>query len=338
MRPLRCAVLAVALAGKTNMNRLTLPGWAALLLVGVAVTAGHGVAQTGGSVVTLDPAFARIAPAGATVEKLAGGFRFTEGPVWDTTGFLLFSDIPAREIKKWTPDGKVTTFRKPSGYSNGLTLDREGRLIACEHGNRRVSRTEKDGTVVALADRYNGKRLNSPNDVVVKSDGSIYFTDPPFGLYAPFGPPGRQELPYQGVFRLSPDGKLTLLVANFQLPNGLCFSPDEKTLYVDDSGRNHIRAFEVSADGTLANGRVFAAVHGPGSDVLDGLKVDTEGNLYCTGPGGILVFSSQGQQLGSITVPETTSNCAWGDDDAQTLYSTAETSLYRIRLSIPGMR
>lgn len=315
------------------MKRLIDFAASAPLVALVAVTAARVAAQTGGSVVTLDPAFQRIAPAGATVEKLAGNFQFTEGPVWAPAGFLLFSDIPANEIKKWTPDGRVTTFRKPSGNSNGLTLDRQGRLIACEHGNRRVSRTEKDGTVVTLAERYNGKRLNSPNDVVVRSDGSIYFTDPPYGISLEL-----QELPYEGVFRISADSKLTLLVDDFERPNGLAFSPDEKTLYVDDSNRNHIRAFDVRPDGTVTNERDFATVRGPGSGVPDGMRVDTEGNVYCTGPGGVLVFSPQGKQLGTIKVPETTANCAWGDADAKTLYLTASTGLYRIRLNVPGLR
>jgi gluconolactonase len=313
------------------MNRLVHLRFAASLVALAAAADVELAAETGGSVVASDPAFERIVPAGTTIEKLAGGFRFTEGPIWNAAGFLLFSDIPANEIKKWTRDGKVTTFRAPSGNSNGLTLDRQGRLIACEHGNRRVSRTEKDGTVVTLADRYNGKRLNSPNDVVVRSDGSIYFTDPPYGIK-----PEQQELPYQGVYRLSPDGKLVLLVDDFDRPNGLAFSPDEKTLYVDDSNRGHVRAFAVSPDGTLTHGRVFAAVKGPGGGVPDGMKVDSAGNVFCTGPGGVFVFGPDGKHLGTIQMPETTANCAWGEPDRKTLYLTASTGLYRIRLKIAG--
>jgi len=200
----------------------------------------------------------------AQVEQIGTGCVFTEGPIWDAEGeFLLFSDIPANQMKKWTPDSGITTFRQPSGKSNGLTYDKQKRLIACEHANRRVSRTESDGAVTTIASHYEGKKLNSPNDVVVKSDGSIYFTDPPYGLTATYGEEGEQELDFQGVYRLSADGQeLTLLVEDFDRPNGLCFSPDESILYVDDTERMHVRAFDVQSDGTLANGRVFAEEEG----------------------------------------------------------------------------
>jgi sugar lactone lactonase YvrE len=315
------------------MHRFVILCLGALLVAPFAVTSKEVGAQAGGSVITLDPAFQRIAPAGATIEKLAGHFQFLEGPIWDPAGFLLFCDYVANEIKKWTPDGKVTTFRKPSGNSAGLTLDRQGRLIACEIGNRRVSRTEKDGTVVTLADRYNGKRLHGPNDVVVRSDGSIYFTDESgdTGIEV-------QELPFSGVFRLAPDGKLALLADDFQLPNGLAFSPDEKTLYIDDTNRQHIRAFDVSADGTLANGRVFATLRG---GYPDGMKLDIEGNLYCAaeGVGAVEVFDPSGKRLGVIKVPAPgVTNVGWGDADWKGLYITALTGLYRIRLNIPGNR
>jgi gluconolactonase len=315
-----------------TMHRFVILCLGALLVALFAVTSQAVGAQAGGSVITLDPAFQRIAPAGATLEKLKGNFQLLEGPIWDPAGFLLFSDVEANVIKKWTPDGKVTTFRKPSGTSAGLTLDRQGRLIACEVGNRRVSRTEKDGTVVTLADRYNGKRLNSPNDVVVRSDGSIYFTveSVDTGIEV-------QELPFSGVFRLSPDGKLALLADDFQLANGLAFSPDEKTLYIDDSYRQHIRAFDVSADGTLANGRVFATAR---NGYPDGMKLDVEGNLYCcTGEGGVEVFDPSGKRLGMIKQPEPgVTNVGWGDADGKALYITALHNLYRIRLNIPGNR
>jgi sugar lactone lactonase YvrE len=312
-----------------TMHRFVILCLGALLVAPIAVTSKEVGAQAGGSVITLDPAFQRIAPAGATIEKLAGPFQFLEGPIWDPAGFLLFSDYEANEIKKWTPDGKVTTFRKPSGNSVGLTLDRQGHLIACEGGNRRVSRTEKDGTVVTLADRYNGKRLHGPNDVVVRSDGSIYFTDPSYiiGLEV-------RELRFDGVFRLSPDGKLALLADDFEGPNGLAFSPDEKTLYIDDY-RNNIRAFDVSADGTLTNGRVFATLRGAPAD---GMKLDVEGNLYCTGSGAVEVFDPSGKRLGVIRPPEPAYNVGWGDADGKALYITAGTGLYRIRLNIPGNR
>jgi gluconolactonase len=261
-------------------------------------------------------------------ERIATGFQFTEGPVWHPDGYLLFSDIPANSILKWTPDGNVETFRKPSGNSNGLTFDRQGLFIACEHGNRRVSRTEKDGAVVTLADRYSGKRLNSPNDVAVKSDGSIYFTDPPYGVEE-----DQRELDFQGVYRLAPDGTLTLLVDDFDRPNGLAFSPDEKILYVDDTNRRHVRAFDVQPDGTLKNGRVLAELKSDKPGGPDGMKVDTKGNLYVTGPGGTWVFDSTGKHLGTIVTPEEPANCAFGGKDNKTLFITAQTSVYCVKVT-----
>jgi len=272
---------------------------------------------------------------GAQVEQVASGFQFTEGPVWHPDGYLLFSDIPADTIYQWTPGAaEATVYRKPSGHSNGLTLDAQGRLIACEH-DRRVSRTEADGTVTAIATHYEGSRLNSPNDIVFKSDGSIYFTDPPYGL------PGQtegKELDCNGVYRLTPDGTLTLLDDSFERPNGLAFSPDEKTLYVDDSYKDHIRAFDVQTpEGTLANGRVFADLSDAGAQgVPDGMKVDVLGNVFCTGPGGIWIVSPDGVKLGRIEVPETPSNLAWGDPDYRTLYITARTGLYKVRTLTGG--
>jgi sugar lactone lactonase YvrE len=322
---------------------------AAVALLGLCAEGpARVVAQGNPAIVTLDPAFSRIVPDGAQIEKLAGGFAFTEGPVWDRAGgFLLFVEwyppSGANRILKWTPDGRVTTFRTPSHDSNGLTLDRQGRLIACEQSNRRISRTEKDGTIVSVAERYNGRRLNSPNDVVVKSDGSIYFTDPPYDLF--YVDPryglyytGEQELAFQGVYRVSPDGQLSLLADDFDGPNGLAFSPDEKTLYVDDSPREHIRAFDVRADGTLANGRLFAELKSRGTGVADGMKVDVEGNVYCSGPGAIEVFDRSGKPLGTITLPEPPGNLGWGDADGKGLFVTDRKSLYRIRLNIQGVR
>jgi sugar lactone lactonase YvrE len=268
------------------------------------------------------------------VEKIAGGFQFTEGPVWVPDGYLLFSDIPADTIYRWTPGSAAAeVFRKPSGRSNGLTLDREGRLVACEH-DRRLSRTEKDGRVVALAERYEVRRLNSPNDVVVKSDGCVYFTDPPYGL--PRQEEGR-ELDFNGVYCLAPDGTLTLLDDSFDRPNGLAFSPDERVLYVNDSRRGHIRAFDVQSEGALTNGRVFAELKDSGKEGSpDGMKVDVRGNVFCTGPGGIWVFDAAGEPLGLIEVPEVPANLSWGDDDLKTLYITARTGLYRMRMRTGG--
>jgi gluconolactonase len=270
----------------------------------------------------------------AQVEKVASGFQFTEGPLWHPEGFLLFSDIPANTIYQWTPNEKPGVFRRPSGNANGNTLDREGRLITGEHSNRWVSRTEKDGTLVTLASQYEGKRLNSPNDLVVKSDGSVYFTDPPYGIKSE-----QEELGFYGVYRLAPDGTLTLLVKDFVRPNGIAFSPDEKKLYVNDSEKGHIRVFEVKLDGTLENGRIFAELKDPSkSGVPDGMKVDQQGNVYSTGAGGVWVFSPSGNLLGKIEVPEVSTNLAWGESDYKTLYITAGNSLYRIRLKIPGVQ
>jgi gluconolactonase len=265
-------------------------------------------------------------------ECLATGFQFTEGPVWMPDGYLLFSDIPANRIYKWTLGGRAEVWREPSGNSNGLTIDRQNRLIACEHGNRRVSRTEVDGAVVALADRYQDKRLNSPNDVVVKSNGTIYFTDPPYGIE-----PKEREQPCNGLYRILPDGALELLIDDFDRPNGLAFSPDESILYVDDSPRRHVRAFDVRPDGTLTGSRVIADMDHPQPGSPDGMKVDVEGHLYVTGATGIWIFEPDGTCLGVIVTPERPANCSWGDVDRKSLYITARTSLYRVRVKVPGL-
>lgn len=265
-------------------------------------------------------------------EHLASGFQFTEGPIWRPDGSLLFSDIPANRIYRWTPDGGADVWREPTGNANGLTLDRQNRLIACEHTGRRVSRTETDGTVVALADQYESGRLNSPNDVVVKSDGTVYFTDPPYGIQ-----PEEREQSCNGVYRILPNGALELLIDDFDRPNGLAFSPDESILYIDDSPRRHVRAFDVRSDGTLTNSRVFADMGHPQPGSPDGMKIDEAGNLYVTGATGVWVFESDGTHLGVIVTPERPANCAWGDDDRTSLYITARTSLYRVRVKVPGL-
>ena len=266
-------------------------------------------------------------------EKLAGDFQVTEGPIWQADGALLFSDIPASRIYRWTPDGGAQVWREPTGNSNGLTLDREGRLIACEHSGRRVSRTEADGTVAAIASHFNGGKLNSPNDVVVKSDGVVYFTDPPYGIQ-----PAEREQPVNGVYRILTDGTLELLVEDFDRPNGLAFSPDESILYIDDSPRRHVRAFDVRPDGTLANNRVLADMDHPQPGSPDGMKIDEEGHLYVTGATGVWVFEPDGELLGVVVTPERPANCAWGDDDRQSLYITAQTSLYRVRTKVAGAK
>ncbi|MCX6648359.1 MAG: SMP-30/gluconolactonase/LRE family protein [Candidatus Bathyarchaeota archaeon] len=261
------------------------------------------------------------------VEKILGGFQFTEGPLW-AEGRLLFSDIPASTIYSWTPGvGRAEVYRRPSGRSNGLTLDGRGRLIACEH-DRRLTRTEPDGAVKVLAESYEGKRLNSPNDAVVARSGAIYFTDPPYGLGDKCE---GKELPYQGVYRLGLRGKLILLDDTFERPNGLAFSPNESMLYIDDTAKRHIRVFDVRRDGSICNGRLFAELKGPKPGNPDGMKVDIHGNVYCTGSGGVWVIDPSGEPLGVIEVPQVTSNVAWGDADFKTLYITAQTSVYRVR-------
>lgn len=278
---------------------------------------------------------ASIAPKDSKFEMLETGFKFTEGPVWNASGgYLLFSDIPANRIYKWSPDGGVEVFLEPSGNSNGLAYDRDGRLLACEHGNRRLSRIERDGTHTVLADKFRGKRLNSPNDLVVKSDGAIYFTDPPYGIE-----PEERELAFQGVYRLDPKtNELTLLVDDFDRPNGLAFSPEETVLYIADSSieRRHVRAFGVESDGTLGNGRVFAEIRSELQGNPDGMKVDIEGHLYVAAAGGIWVFSEDGEHVGIIRTPETPANCAWGGRDRRSLFITARTSIYDIRLRFRG--
>ena len=265
-------------------------------------------------------------------ERIATDCAFTEGPLWLPEGALLFSDIPRARIHRWTRADGLTIFREPSGQSNGLTLDLQGRLLACEHGNRRVSRTAADGTVATLVDSYDGKQLNSPNDIVVHSDGAIYFTDPPYGIK-----PEQQEQPCNGVYRLSPDGTLTRLVEDFDRPNGLAFSPDERTLYIDDTNRMHVRAFDVAADGTLANDRIFATFDPLKRHGADGLKVDHDGRVYVTGGGGLFVWSDDGYPLGIITLPENPANVGWGDAGHNVLYLTAQKSVYRVPMKVAGL-
>ncbi len=280
-----------------------------------------------------------IAP-DAPIERIAGGLGFTEGPVWRDTQ-LLFSDIPNQRIVRWRrlPEGpELTTYA--TGSSNGLTLDRQRQMLAAEHGGRRVSRVVDDGTRTVLAERFQGKRLNSPNDIVVKSDGAIYFTDPPYavqpstpGMPRPEGwwtaPIPGKELPCNGVYRLTPDGTLHLLVDDFALPNGLAFSPDESVLYVDDSAHKHLPAFAVRPDGTLTNSRILVDMASEDPGVPDGLKVDLHGNVFCTGPGGVWVCRPNGVLLGRVLLPELPANLAWGEDGS-VLFLTARTSVYRL--------
>jgi gluconolactonase len=282
----------------------------------------------------------------APIERVAGGLWFTEGPVW-RRGELLFSDIPNQRIVRWRrlPEGpELTTYAR--GMSNGLTLDRQGRVLAAEHDGRRVTRVGDDGVRTVLAERFEGKRLNSPNDIVTRSDGSIYFTDPPYAV-VPSRPgtprpegwwtqpiPGKEQSCH-GVYRIAPDGNLHLVVEDFALPNGLAFSPDESVFYIDDSARKHIRAFDVKPDGTLTGSRVLLDMASDDPGVPDGLKVDVHGNVFCTGPGGVWVCRSEGTLLGRIILPELPANLAWGEDGS-VLYLTARTSVYRLQTKTRG--
>ncbi|MBI3965488.1 MAG: SMP-30/gluconolactonase/LRE family protein [Chloroflexi bacterium] len=294
----------------------------------------------------MDSRFGRIVSGVPPIELVASGFGFTEGPVWNGD-HLLFTDIARSRIHRWRPGagvGTVEVVREPSNLANGLTLDLERRLVICEGWSRRLTRLEHDGSVSVLADRYQGERLNSPNDVVVRADGSIYFSDPfwPHIFENPFGPrlnPGERERLYAGVMRITPAGEVVAAAdgpVDFEHPNGLTFSPDERVLYANDTRRMYIRAYEVQPDGSLANGRMFARLSGAEPGAPDGMKVDQEGNVYCTGPGGIWVFDSGGAVLGRIRFPKLPANLGWGGTDWQTLFATARTSVYRIRLRIPG--
>jgi gluconolactonase len=278
-----------------------------------------------------------VAP-GATLERLADGFLFTEGPVWRRKeGALHFSDIPASRRYRWHPADGATLLRDPNDKGNGMTLDVEGNLLVCHHATSTLVRERPEGSREIVASHWQGRELNSPNDVVVRSDGTIYFTDPSYGRYAAaYGVPREQELTFQGVYRLDTGGVLHLEVEDFEMPNGLCLSPDESLLYVNDSARAHIRAFAVGPDGSLGERRLFADAIGaaaPGEEV-DGMKCDERGNVYVTGPGGIWVISPQAEHLGTIEVPETVGNLAWGGEDGLTLFVCASSSLYTLRMAV----
>jgi gluconolactonase len=276
-----------------------------------------------------DPSAEALVAPDAEVKKLGGDLKFTEGPVWIAAEKkLIFSDIPAAKLMQWTAEKGVTEFRS-SENSNGNTLDNEGRLVTCQHTGRNVVRTEKDGKITVLADKYDGKKLNSPNDVVVKSDGTIWITDPPYGI------PRGQEKEQEGnwVFRLDPkDGKMTIVSKEFDMPNGIAFSPDEKRLYIADSGseRRHVGAFDVKPDGTLS-AAVFWMEGGS-----DGMRVDAKGNIYTTTGDSVRIFNPEGKRIAMIKIPEGPANCAFGGEDLKTLFVTARTGLYSIQLKVSG--
>lgn len=278
--------------------------------------------------------FKKIIPADAKLEKLASGMRFVEGPVWINSdgGFLIFSDIPANQLKKWSKKDGLTTFREPSNNANGNTVDRQGRLVTAEHSGRRISVTEKDGTVKTVVDSYKGKKLNSPNDVVVKSDGTIWFTDPPYGIK-----PDQKEQDANYVFCFDPRTmNIKAVASDFDRPNGLCFSPDEKLLYIADSGQpKHIRVFEVTPDNSLRNGRVFCKIDVGGPD---GIRCDSQGRIWSSAGDGVHIFDKNGSLIAKILVPETPANLCFGGDDGKTLFITARTSLYCIQTLVTGAK
>ncbi len=325
------------------------------LLAILATPAGSELSYTAvGRIERLDPRLDSLIPPGAVIEKVVDGEDWTEGPLWDSAdGSLLFSDVPRNAIFRWTEGAGVTRFLDRSGYtgdepfggrepgSNGLAFDRQGRLVMCQHGNRRIARRESDGSLTVLADRYEGRRLNSPNDLVVRSNGDLYFTDPPFGLPGSFGDPAK-EIPFQGVYRLTPGGALAAILTGLRAPNGIAFSPDEKTLYVSNAeqARPIWMAYSVLADGTVGRGRQLAEAGAWVNDhegVPDGLKVDRNGNLFAAGPGGIHVLAPDGTRLGRIETGVKTGNLAWGEDGS-VLYIAANEWILRLRTSTRGAR
>jgi gluconolactonase len=316
------------------------------------VIVGETASGTLGSVERLEPALDGLLAKDAKVEILAKGLDWAEGPVWSKReGCLYFSDVPQNEIYRWAEKGGLSVYLKPSGYwgttprggepgSNGLTVDREGRLVACQHGERRVARLERDGKWTVLADRYEGKRFNSPNDLVFDSKGNLFFTDPAYGMEKRLEDP-KKELPFQGVYRVSTDGKLSLVTKEIKFPNGVALSPNEQTLYVAESNEQkpQVWAFDLRADGMVANPRTFFDASALAAKKLkglpDGMKVDRQGNVWLGGPGGILIISPAGKHLGTILTGEATANCAWGGDGS-TLYFTADMYLCRIRTLAKG--
>jgi gluconolactonase len=284
---------------------------------------------------------------GVEVEQLGSGFTFTEGPIWVSAGeYLLFSDMPGDTRRKWSQSGGVEVVASPSNKGNGMTLDAGGRLLVCEHVTSSVARIDASGTGEGrevIASHYQGKELNSPNDVVVRTDGSIYFTDPTYGRMPGFGLERDQDLDFQGVYRIpAGGGDLQLLADDYEQPNGLCFSPDESLLYINDTVRAHIRVYDVGSDGSISNGRSFAENVGTGSlekmDLVDGMKCDERGNIWVTGPEGIWIFSADGEHLGVVKIPEPVGNLTFGGPGWKSLFVTASTGLYRVQTKVAAHR
>ncbi len=303
------------------------------------------MALVGDSYDYVDPRFYRLTVPTAEVERLFDGCRWAEGPVWfNDGGYLVWSDIPNRRMLRWLPDQGVSVFRADSSFANGHTRDRQGRLVSCEHGTRRVTRTEPDGSITVLADRHDGRRLNSPNDVVVRSDGSIWFTDPTYGIMSDYE--GHRAEPEQSgcfVYRIDPaTGAVTIAADDFAMPNGLAFSPDESVLYIADSGLSHdpagphhIRAFDVRPDGSLAGGRVVVEV-APG--VPDGIRCDIEGNIWSSAQDGVHCYTPEGALLGKIRIPEMVANLTFGGPKRNRLFITATRSLYSVFVATSGVQ
>jgi gluconolactonase len=321
-----------------------------LVLLAALAVAPRAQAASAGRIERLDPRLDAVVPPEARVEVVTSGLHWAEGPLWDPrTASLLFSDVPRNAVYQWSPRGGTVTVLRPSGYTgtdpftgnspgaNGLTFDRQGRLVLCQHGDRRVARREADGELTAVVDRYQGKRLNSPNDLVYAADGTLYFTDPPFGLPRGFDDPGK-ELDFQGVYRLAPDGTLTAIVTDLRAPNGIALSPDGATLYVSNAERENPiwMAYALKPDGTVGAGRNFADARGmDGEGVPDGLTVDDAGNVFATGPGGVHVFAADGTRLGRILTGTATGNVAWGDD-GHSLYIAANQRILRVHTNTSG--
>lgn len=327
------------------------PALAFLVLALIVLYSSAWAETVPATITSLDPRFDRLVPRDATLEMIVDGFTWVEGPIWHKQGgYLLFSDIPANAVYKWKAGEVTSAYLKSSGYSgtvpfagkepgsNGLAFDAQGRLVLCRHGDRQIGRLESNGTIVPLADRYDGHKINSPNDLVYKSDGDLYFTDPPFGLPHAFD--DSSKAPVQGVYRLSKDGELTLLIPDIKAPNGIAFSPDEKTLYVSDVNPKRAAwlAYDVKPDGEVMNGRVFFDATRWRKDPFfgpDGFKVDRQGNIFGARPGGLSVIAPDGTLLGTIETGQPTSNVAWGED-GHTLFITAGSSIYRLRLTTSG--